>query len=313
MKIKTALFAITLVVASCKKDEKFSSGIVTNTYSSIQDFYSTNGVQTQTYTINATAGGMFVSPKGTKVTIPANAFITQSGGAVTGLVTIEFKDIYSKSDMLLSNVPSMTYYGSPLKSAGEFFIKASVGTSAVVLDAGKSITIEQPAMDGFPDTAMAPFAGLPDTTGWGGIGWWPNPNDSINFTASNYIYTMYNFNYPADSGTWSNSDNSSFFSAYTQTTLAILANDPIAVYNTQVFLVFTSVNSMVHSYITSATNFDYSYAPVGLQCTVVALGVKDGKLYSSFTPITITAAQTINFSLTETTDIAFKAQLNALN
>ncbi len=315
MKTKTAYFAIliTLVIASCKKDSPTPTNSSANTYSSIQDFYNTNGVQKQIYTIDASTGGMFVSPKGTKVTIPANAFVTQSGGPVTGSVTIEFKDIYSKSDMLLSNVPSMTYYGAPLKSAGEFFIIAKVGSVAVVLDAGKAITVEQPAMDGFPDTAMVPFVAVPDSIPGGGISWWQNPNDSINYAASSYIYTMYNFSNPADSGTWCNSDNYMFFAAYPQTTLGIVANDDHALYNTQVFLVFSSVNSMVHVYESSATNFDYSFAPIGLECTIVALGVKDGKLYSSFTPITIASGQTVNFSLTETTDVAFKAQLNALN
>ncbi|HLC83906.1 MAG TPA: hypothetical protein VJI69_08745, partial [Bacteroidia bacterium] len=93
MKTKKVLFAIliTLVIASCKKDTQAPSGSGATSYSSIQDFYNQNGVQKQIYTIDASTGGMFVSPKGTKVTIPANAFVTESGGPITGAVTIEFK------------------------------------------------------------------------------------------------------------------------------------------------------------------------------------------------------------------------------
>jgi len=36
-------------------------------------------------------------------------------------------------------------------------------------------------------------------------------------------------------------------------------------------------------------------------------------MYSSFTPITISANMNVNFSLSQTTDAAFKAQLNGLN
>ena len=76
---------------------------------------------------------------------------------------------------------------------------------------------------------------------------------------------------------------------------------------------FTNVNSLVHVYNGGGSDFPYNYAPIGLQCTIMAIGAKDEKLYSSFTPITISAGQTVNFTLSETTDAAFKTQLNALN
>jgi hypothetical protein len=52
---------------------------------------------------------------------------------------------------------------------------------------------------------------------------------------------------------------------------------------------------------------------VGLECTVVAVGVKDKTLYSSFTPITISNNQIVNFTLSSTTTTAFIAQLKLLN
>lgn len=315
MKTKTTFFAIliTLVIASCKKYSPTPINSGTTTYSSIQDFYNTNGVQKQIYTIDASIGGMFISPKGTKVTIPANAFVTESGGPISGIVTIEFKDIYSKSDMLLSDVPSMMYTGAPLKSAGEFFIKALSGTNPLILDSGKLITMEQPSMDGTIDTAMTAFAGIPDTTSTtGGITWASDPDMTVAYGISSYIYTMSAFSMPTFNGTWGNSDNGSYFSAFTQTLLTITPNDNPSDYYTDVFLVFSGVNTVLHIY-QSGTNFLYYFAPIGQQCTIVAFGVKDGKLYSSFTPITISPSQTVNFTLTETTDTDFKTQLNALN
>src|ERR1017187_3980285 len=116
------LIAITAIV-SCKKDTKSSTTTPTPTpaadnYSSVNAFFSKNGVAMQTYTINGTTGGSFTSPQGTTVTIPANAFLTQASVPVTGNVTIQFKDIYKKSDMLLSNMPTMMQSGAPLKSGG---------------------------------------------------------------------------------------------------------------------------------------------------------------------------------------------------
>jgi len=53
--------------------------------------------------------------------------------------------------------------------------------------------------------------------------------------------------------------------------------------------------------------------PVGLECTIVAVGIKDTKLHASFTDITITANQTVNVSLAETSEADFKSKLTALN
>ncbi len=320
-KSKMLLFAsivITTSIISCKKEKAIvspTSNSETSYYSSAKEFLSKNATKNEIHTINGSTGGSFTTMQGTKVSIPANALHNKTGNPVTGNVTIEFKDIYKKSDMLFSDMPTQTYYGFPLKSAGEFFIKASVDGDAVLLNTGKKITIEQPAIDGLPDQAMDPFVFVDnDTVGQGGGGWWANPNDSIAYTTSSYVFSLYNFSNPADSGTWCNSDNSDYFNSYTLANLTLHPNDNTDTYGTDVFLVFSTVNSMVHVYQDYyGTDFPYLYAPIGLQCTVVAIGAKDGKIYSSFTPITITANQTVNFTLSETTDEAFKAQLNALN
>ena len=73
------------------------------------------------------------------------------------------------------------------------------------------------------------------------------------------------------------------------------------------------IASMVHVYNVGYENFRYYYAPQGLQCTVVAIGVKGGKLYSAFVPITIGTNQTVPFTLSPTTTSTFTTQLQTLN
>jgi hypothetical protein len=309
----TAVIAM-VIIASCKKEKTENPSAVTTTtsYLSVKDFLSRNKAKNQVFTVNGSTGGSFTSSQGTVVSIPPNAFLTFSGVPVTGNVRIEFKDIYKKSEMLLSDIPTQTLSGNMLKSGGEFLINASFNNQDVMLDAGKKITVTQPVQEGtgVADQGMVPFVAEQDSIGFG---WWPNPNDSIFVTTEEYIFSLYSFS-SSGSGTWCNSDNQAFFNAFPQTLLTLHGNDSPDVYLTEVFLVFSNINSMIHVYRNYGTNdFPYNYAPVGLQCTMVALGAKDGKLYSSFRPITITANQTVNFSLTETTDAAFKAQLNALN
>ena len=315
--IEKLFFVITVVViASCEKDPPIPTA---TGYDSVSDFFSKNNVAMQTYTIDGTTGGSFISPQGTIVTIPANAFLTQSTVPVSGSVTVQFKDIYKKSDMLLSKMATQTDIGLPLKSGGEFFIKAISSNSALILAPGKKITITQPAMlTGGVDSLNVQQAfvfGLAP----GGIGpatneWYPSGGDTVYTTASEYVFNMYQFNTPADSGSWCNSDNTSYFSAFPQTQLTLLPNDNANIFQTEVFLVFHSVSSMVHVYCDwSNNNFPYFYAPQGLECTLVAIGVKSGTLYSSFVPITIGSNQSVNFSLNSTNTTAFISQLKALN
>jgi len=303
-------------VSSCKKEEAVTPVTTTSTqYSSVKDFLSQNAAPIQVYTINGATGGTFTTSQGTKVTVPANAFVTSTGGGVTGNVKIEFKDIYKKSEMLFSDVPTQTSWGAMLKSGGEFFLKATVNNKGLDLANGKKIVVEQPAA-GQVDQGMLPFENAADSIPGQGGGWWQTPEDSIAYTVSSYVFSLYNFSNPLDSGTWCNSDNPNYFNTYQNTSLKLHPIDDPAAYHTDVFLVFSSVNSMIHvykDYTPGSNDYTYSFAPVGLQCTLVAIGVKDGKVYSAFKPVTISANQTVNFTLSETTADAFKSQLNALN
>jgi hypothetical protein len=219
--------------------------------------------------------------------------------------------------MLFSNMPTMTALGYPLKSGGEFFIKAMATNSALILASGQKITINQPAsLTGGVDSLnrQLPFILGVDTTGFhSDFGWIPTIYDSVDNIANKYVFSMYQFNSPVEAGSWCNSDNSSYFSAYTQTTLTLVPNDNFNTYSTDVFLIFKNTSSMVHVYYDYINSFPYTYAPQGLQCTLVAIGIKNGILYSSFVPITISSNLSVHFSLSPTTTSAFTSQLKALN
>lgn len=96
--------------------------------------------------------------------------------------------------------------------------------------------------------------------------------------------------------------------AYPQTTLNIHPVD--TTFTGDIFLIFKNQTCMVHVY-TSGVNFPYNYAPVGLQATVVAIGIKGGALYSAFLPVTIVNDMTVNFGTALNTTANFKQQLEA--
>ena len=303
---------LALTLSFCKKSKVAEtpaelSPVTIDNYASLNDFYAKNGVALQTFTVNAADGGSFISSKGTTVNIPANAFSPASG-----IITIEFKDIYKKSEMLLSNMTTQYYSGLPLISAGEFFIKALGNNVATDISLGKKIEVLQPlGIKQQADTAMRPLVAINDSAKRINALWMPNPNFQLLSNSSGYVFSLFKFSSPISNGTWCNSDNPSFFTGYTQTKLTIHPNK--SDYINDVFLVFKNINSMVHVYATSTGDYVYNYAPQGLECTLVVLAVKDGKIYSSFTPIYIGAKQTVNFDVTETTTADFKTALNALD
>jgi hypothetical protein len=310
------LLAIFLIVSSCKKDSDSNPGTGTLvTYSSVADFYIKNAPSIQTYTINASTGGSFTTPQGTTVTVPVESFVTLGGSPVIGNVIIQFKDLYKKSDMLLSNVATTTVQGHPLKSGGEFFIKALQNGVPIMLADGKEIEVALQADLTGMDSVNVQEAFVMQMDSGGFAGWAADTFSSVYGEAQSYVYGLYQFNSPASAGTWCNSDNSSYFSAYPQTSISFVPSDAILDYDTQVFLVFETVHSMVHVYRNWQGNneFLYDYAPQGLECTMVAFGVKEGKLYSAFKPVTIGPASTFNFSLTETTTVEFKEMLKSLD
>lgn len=304
--LKTAALVAVVVLASCKKDSVENPSLNSPGYSSLNSFFSQNAVASQIYIVDAVLGGSFTSPQGTLVTIPTNAFLTMNNQPVSGSVLIEFKDIYKKSDMLLSDRPTMLTTGEPMKSGGEFYIKATSDHLPLKLAVGKHIEVSQPAVTGPIDPGMVSFVAQQSS------GWLLAPNNTVTLDTAaffNYIYQMAGL----DSGsTWCNSDNSAFFAAYTQTAITLHATTDMAANPISVFLVFQSVNSVIHVY-GNGIDFPYSYAPVGLPCSVVATCIKDGKIYYSITPFTVGANMTVNFSLQEVTEAEYLSHLNALN
>jgi hypothetical protein len=308
------MLAVLLIISACKKKD---DGIITDPPMETKDgLYATYAPKMETFTVDATSGGSFISQKGTKVTFKPGSLINASGTPVSGNVTVEFKDIYDKSDMLFADMPTVMGNGMPLKSGGEFFIRIRQDGQDLTAKKENAIVVEQPLMekDSIPDKDMKPFIWNAKGGAGGGAGWRPS-TDSFGFSAGSYVMGLYEFGSPVGDGTWCNSDNPNYFSSYPQTVLTIDPSINPADYNMDVFLVFNNINSMVHVYkdFSGTDNYPYNYAPVGLQATVVAVGSKDGFIYSSFTPITISANQTVSVSLSKTSKADFKNSLTALN
>lgn len=102
----------------------------------------------ETYTVDAAAGGIITTSKGTKLTIPAGAFKKPNGTLVTsGNVKVKVLDIIKPSDMLLNNIPTITTDGAMLESFGEIRVDATLNDTVLALN-DKPIMVVMPVNNG---------------------------------------------------------------------------------------------------------------------------------------------------------------------
>ncbi|WP_114790333.1 hypothetical protein U0035_13690 [Niabella yanshanensis] len=140
---------ILLVLGSCKKnespvfpgpDDQASAGMM-------QAFFDKYAPKTETFSLDASAGGTITLKSGTKITFPANAFVKPDGSPVAGSVRVSAKDILKASDMILANKPTVTSSGEMLESFGEIIVNASRNDTALRIN---------PAVLQRPPTVMVP-------------------------------------------------------------------------------------------------------------------------------------------------------------
>ena len=98
-----------------------------------------------TFTIDGTAGGVYEYESGSKVTVPANAFIDKDGGLVTGEVELKYREFHDAVDFFLGGIP-MDYDSASVKhhliSAGMIEVQAYQNGQPVELSEDKELDIE---------------------------------------------------------------------------------------------------------------------------------------------------------------------------
>jgi hypothetical protein len=307
MNTKTFFVGVLLFIAGCKKDSDDPintpiTGTPEPVYTSLKDFYDQNGPAIQIYTVSVSSGGTFTTPSGTEVVIPSNAFSFQNGTSATGDITIRFKDLYKRSDMILSGMTTTGVNGLPLSSGGEFYFEAISGDETLKLKNGKRIDVKMPKQQtGINSTSMRPYVltALTNSNGW-------NLADTISLSqsVSEYLIGLINYDSDGDSGIWTNCDQPIDTNAFKMVTVI---KDPLV--NPQfldVLYVYQSRNAVGLTWLDQNQYNFYS----GLdQLTIVAYGLSNGKLFAWFYDTTVTQSLQVNMELHEMTAQAFKDRL----
>lgn len=97
------------------------------------------------YQLNAARGGMIEHPSGSRIIVPANAFVDASGNAIAGNVNIQYREFRDQVDFFLSGIP-MQYDSAgttyQFESAGMMQIAAFVDGKVVFLKKDKPVEVQ---------------------------------------------------------------------------------------------------------------------------------------------------------------------------
>ncbi len=335
--IKTAAFAticaVTLLTTSCKKNETVTpeeeTPIVTQPTtidnSKVKALLTNFAKPLQSFNINASTYNTITLLNGTKITTYPNAFLTQSGAVVTGVVVIEAKDVLTKKDMILNNALPVSN-GELLVSGGEVYFNATQNGQKLKINPSSSVIIKVPAGNS-PSTQMKEFyaqgtAELSNTN----LNWL-TVNDTItpvfDSTAVGTGTVLpggggnYYYNFDSDSIGWTNCDYfSSFAGAKTTCTVNLTSNFDNS--NSTVFISKNGVNTLarLNSSYSSISQAFVSYQnsiPVGSMYTIIAISFDGTNYFYASQAITMTVDMVITMpALTQMTKAQIETQLGLL-
>ncbi len=226
------------IIAGCDPDKKPSTR---------SSFFEAVEKPLEQATFQAENGLVFYSQGGnTKATIPASSLVDANGNTVTGTVNLEFREIYTKGDMMLYNRPTQTVDGRPLESGGEVFLSLTQNSKALKIAGNRQILLfmrtENPLefMDVFYGSLDAQndiFGWLPDATP-------DTPNVVI--TVDSFNFQDYGYQFFSDNLDWINCDRFFDIPANQKTTVCAKLPTGFSGENTTVYLVYTNRNSVMH-------------------------------------------------------------------
>jgi hypothetical protein len=321
-KIITSVVLVAMALSSCKKKEVPAAVVpvvVAPSASQMQAFFATNIANaTQTFSVNASNGGVVVGNKGTRLNIPGNCLINSSNQLVTGSVTVNLIEVFSKGDQALLNKSTMGIMANgtrnPLVSGGEYFLNISQAGIPLALSSGCYVRAKIP----LTNTNVSPFGmqRFEGILGENGLEW-DETGDTLNViedsVGGNFVPTYVILD---NQWGWTNVDR--FYSDPRPKT-TLLAQLPSGYDNTncEVYISYDGEAGLLASLdtYTAAGYFSehYGQIPIGLNIHFIAVTMINGQLNYAIVPATVSSGliqQITNFQ--PTTQSALAALINAL-
>jgi hypothetical protein len=311
MKHKLILVVLTvLLFASCKKRKDS----ISETYftspgdSNLNAFFAANAGTAQSFTINAAQVNQLMGIKGSEITVPASAFMTQSGATVSGSISLSITELYSKKEMLLNKAPSITS-SELLLSVGEIKITATQNGQELRLFPGKKITVKMPAGP-FPYNDMKVHYASYDVQSKHLL-WQLSATSQVASVVAdtNNVINPYFYVYNSDSLNWQSCARP-YALAGTKTSFSITVHGNYNSANTSIYVSLPERLAIgyLHGH-SSQTYYNGWQLPIGTTITVVAISKINGKYYFSLTNTTVSLNQVLDINLKESSEAEILAQL----
>ena len=305
-------FLATITLISCE-NERLDSIL----FPSASDFMliKENGLENSTQNFTETAGNGLIkltSAKGVTISINGNC-LTKNGNLVTGVIEIEFIELFDKGSMLVTNKPTMGIMPNGghnlLISGGEFFIKATQGGVELATTCNINLIVPASLTNGI-DPEMLLWNGLINQDGE--LAWeqerdpaGENGKDGIFAEGNNYYVSFGNFG-------WTNVDK--FYSdPRPKTTILVAVPTGYDNTNSAIYLSYDGEgqNALAKLDTYTATGLfseHYGQIPIGLKCHVIFATEDNGQWRYAIKAVTVAANDVYTFTLAET-KIGTEAQL----
>ena len=119
------------LLAGCSKDEEILC--VTPEPDTLAFFTKRHSPPVQVFEFDPTRPQVLRTAGGATLTIKANSFSRPDSSLPRGPVRMLLQEVYTPADMLLANVPTMSWRNEPLESGGEFNIRVMEGRDRLTL------------------------------------------------------------------------------------------------------------------------------------------------------------------------------------
>lgn len=276
---------------------------------------------TQHFQFNtADAYGSFITSKGVILSINTST-LTLNGNPVTGIVDIEYIEIFDGGNMAVTGKHTMGLKPdgnhAMLLSGGEFYINATMNGQQLELNGSIDLEISTHLTDG-------DNGGNPDMTLWN-----LTENDSVwvadtnfNPAGANGVFLgggQINLGYPSYSALvnsfgWTNVD--CFYNdPRAKTTILVAVPEGYNQTNSAVYLHYNgrgNALAQLDTYDTNSHLFSehYGQIPIGLECHIIFLSESNGQWKYAIKQATVSSGALYNFTLNETT-VGSQAQVTA--
>ena len=316
------LFALTLSFMSCDSNDDNDAA---NTPPTAQEFNAIRQIAldnlTQNFQIDAANGTTtLTSEKGVEIDINSNC-LTLNGNPVTGLIDIEYVEIFDGGEMLVTNKTTMGALPNGdmamLISGGAFYINATQNGQQLVLGCGMNLKI--PANLTAPDPNMILWDGTINAAG--DLIWEEQDGNGagqngvfLEGTGITPIYYAF-FN----SFGWTNVDR---FYNHSGPKTQILAGVPAGYNyeNSAVYLHYDGEGNALakldrYDEATELFTEHYGQIPVGLACHIIFASEENGQWRYAIKSVTISDNAVYSFTMSETivgSEAQITAAINAL-